>query len=335
MNFVIFPMFFASSALYPLWKVRESSPLLYEICRLNPFTHAVELVRFALYAKMEWVALPIVVGCAVVFMVGAIIAYDRGARARGPARGGRWTMKAMDFVFWTKVCRPMVAWVRLRAGDRHLRSHRRPVPSIRAIPTGRVTASRCRSSRWPPCWTGPDIGGVGNAWREDREVNELVGRIVVRRTPQEEAEKAIADFITGDAATRERKSQAGDGGRVFTVLGGEARPGDEWHRTFRPAGRRVLRTRSVTKPARSANSRTSRTTTPRRSTNSSRSSPGNTRIFEDQKRTINYVCDVPQAIERRVFITRPRHPAGAGVRLALTPLSSLRVRHRPSVDLVG
>ena len=28
MNFVIFPMFFASSALYPLWRVKESSPLL-------------------------------------------------------------------------------------------------------------------------------------------------------------------------------------------------------------------------------------------------------------------------------------------------------------------
>jgi ABC-2 type transport system permease protein len=91
MNFVIFPMFFASSALYPLWKVRESSPLLYEICRLNPFTHAVELVRFALYAKMEWVALPIVIGCAVVFMVGAIIAYDpaRGLVARRGAGGGQ------------------------------------------------------------------------------------------------------------------------------------------------------------------------------------------------------------------------------------------------------
>ena len=28
MNFVIFPMFFASSALYPLWRVQESSPML-------------------------------------------------------------------------------------------------------------------------------------------------------------------------------------------------------------------------------------------------------------------------------------------------------------------
>ena len=28
MNFVIFPMFFASSALYPLWRVQEGSPWL-------------------------------------------------------------------------------------------------------------------------------------------------------------------------------------------------------------------------------------------------------------------------------------------------------------------
>ncbi len=90
MNFVIFPMFFASSALYPLWRVKESSPLLYYVCELNPFTHAVELVRFALYAQVEWTALAVVTGCTVVFMVGAIIAYDpaRGFLARRGEPGG-------------------------------------------------------------------------------------------------------------------------------------------------------------------------------------------------------------------------------------------------------
>src|ERR1043165_4130450 len=53
MNFVIFPMFFASSALYPLWRVQEASPLLYYVCLFNPFTHAVELIRFALYGKLN------------------------------------------------------------------------------------------------------------------------------------------------------------------------------------------------------------------------------------------------------------------------------------------
>jgi ABC-2 type transport system permease protein len=90
MNFVIFPMFFASSALYPLWRVREGSPFLYYVCQYNPFTHAVELVRFALYMQINWVSLAVVAGCTVLFMVGAILAYDpsRGFLARRDAPGG-------------------------------------------------------------------------------------------------------------------------------------------------------------------------------------------------------------------------------------------------------
>jgi ABC-2 type transport system permease protein len=84
MNFVIFPLFFASSALYPLWRVKESSPLLWEICRLNPFTPAVELIRFAFYGKFNLEAFLVVTACAFVFLAAAIIAYDpsRGLMAR-------------------------------------------------------------------------------------------------------------------------------------------------------------------------------------------------------------------------------------------------------------
>ena len=89
MNFVIFPMFFASSALYPLWRVQEGSPVLAFVCGLNPFTHAVELIRFALYGRLNGVSLAVVGGCAVVFMVAAAMAYDpsRGLGRRGPAGG--------------------------------------------------------------------------------------------------------------------------------------------------------------------------------------------------------------------------------------------------------
>ena len=76
MNFVIFPMFFASSALYPLWRIREANPLLYEICRANPFTHAVELIRFALYGQLEPVSLAIVLAFTTVFLAAAIYAYN-------------------------------------------------------------------------------------------------------------------------------------------------------------------------------------------------------------------------------------------------------------------
>lgn len=91
MNFVIFPMFFASSALYPLWRVKESSVLLYEICQFNPFTHAVELIRFALYGQVDWFSLGIVLGCTVLFLSAAIFAYNPSkgliARRGGPGAG--------------------------------------------------------------------------------------------------------------------------------------------------------------------------------------------------------------------------------------------------------
>jgi len=80
MNFVIFPMFFASSALYPLWKMLDSSIVLYWICTLNPFTHGVELVRFSLYGKINWLATAVVIFSTLVFFCAAVIGYD-------PARG--------------------------------------------------------------------------------------------------------------------------------------------------------------------------------------------------------------------------------------------------------
>ena len=76
MNFVIFPMFFASSALYPLWRLRESSTLLHDIAAFNPFTHAVELIRFALYGQLNLFALAIVASCTAAFLGAALYAYD-------------------------------------------------------------------------------------------------------------------------------------------------------------------------------------------------------------------------------------------------------------------
>jgi ABC-2 type transport system permease protein len=90
MNFVIFPMFFASSALYPLWRIREASPPLYEICRLNPFTYAVELIRFALHGQLDVASFLIVTGCTALFLGAAIYAYNpsKGLLARRGGPGG-------------------------------------------------------------------------------------------------------------------------------------------------------------------------------------------------------------------------------------------------------
>jgi ABC-2 type transport system permease protein len=76
MNFVIFPLFFLSSALYPLWRMKEASLQLYWLCAVNPFTHGIELIRFALYGKINGLALTVIIATLVVFAFAAIISYD-------------------------------------------------------------------------------------------------------------------------------------------------------------------------------------------------------------------------------------------------------------------
>ena len=77
MNYVIFPMYFISTALYPLWKLEESGARwVYELARFNPFTHAVEWLRFAMYGKdagwSPWVVLGVGAAC----FAAAVIGYD-------------------------------------------------------------------------------------------------------------------------------------------------------------------------------------------------------------------------------------------------------------------
>src|SRR3954449_8935663 len=80
MNFVIFPMFFASSALYPLWRMKEGSLLLYQISTANPFSQAVELIRFAHYGQVDPFSLAPTAGWTALFLAGALFGYN-------PARG--------------------------------------------------------------------------------------------------------------------------------------------------------------------------------------------------------------------------------------------------------
>lgn len=88
MNFVIFPMFFLSSALYPLWKMRDSSEWLYWVCYCNPFTWAVELVRFSLYEKFNLLAFSITLGATLLFSLLAVAGFNPQRGLGKPAGKG-------------------------------------------------------------------------------------------------------------------------------------------------------------------------------------------------------------------------------------------------------
>ena len=77
MNFVIFPMYVISTALYPLWKLEESGATwVWRVAQFNPFTHAVEWLRFALYGKDAGVSPWVVLGTLALCFALAAWGYD-------------------------------------------------------------------------------------------------------------------------------------------------------------------------------------------------------------------------------------------------------------------
>ncbi len=77
MNFVIFPMFFISSALYPLWRLLDNGALIvYYLANLNPFTYGVEMIRAASLGKIYYEGVLIVFICTLVFILLAIRGYN-------------------------------------------------------------------------------------------------------------------------------------------------------------------------------------------------------------------------------------------------------------------
>ena len=77
MNFVIFPMFFLSTALYPSWKIRESgNEILFWLLNFNPFTHNIELIRHAAYSSLNVNSLYIIIGCGIIFFISSVFGYS-------------------------------------------------------------------------------------------------------------------------------------------------------------------------------------------------------------------------------------------------------------------
>src|SRR4051794_11785345 len=45
-------------------------------------------------------------------------------------------------------------------------------------------------------WAGPPLGNAGEKWKDDSKVSALVEKAAARRTPIDEAQKAITEFLS-------------------------------------------------------------------------------------------------------------------------------------------
>jgi hypothetical protein len=148
-------------------------------------------------------------------------------------------------------------------------------------------------------WSGPSIADVGNNWQDDGKVRELVETITARRTPLDTAQKAIADFMTGGPAEKERKAKQVFAG-VFDTLGDQRREVMEGlERVSRKEMDLAEKIKSEVANLRELQDKPDADQSQIK--NLASEIEWSTRVFEDRRKTIRYVCEVPATIEQRLF----------------------------------
>lgn len=149
-------------------------------------------------------------------------------------------------------------------------------------------------------WDGPPIDDVGNSWQDDSKVRDLVVLIAARRTPLDAAQKAVAAFFadTPPAAKQQRAKQVFAG--AFDTLNRERDDVmDGLERTARKETELGDKIKSDVAAMRALDDQPDADQAKIKTLGDE--IQWSTRIFEDRRKTIRYVCEVPSTIEQRVF----------------------------------
>ncbi len=207
---------------------------------------------------------------------------SRPARWRGPRQWG------------------MVAWVAMTLtgmpGDilvglaQPRAKNSNPDWPCRQILVGRLSAAAV--------WSGPSIEGV--AWRSDQAVADLVAKLAGRRTPLDDAGRAIDDFALSQGAGKQKELLSLFAG-LFETLD------EERSQVIEGLLRFGAKQKELADKIRAENA------LPRGASDGQPDAPGqekksvaqdlqwDLRLFDERRQALTYVCESPTLIEQRLF----------------------------------
>jgi hypothetical protein len=148
-------------------------------------------------------------------------------------------------------------------------------------------------------WAGPSLGDAEEKWKNDPKVSVLVEKAAARKTPLDNAQKAITEFLSTPGTDKMSTGKLLFAGLFeqlnaerSSVMGGLERV----TRKQRQAADKIRADTLALQALQDA-------TPPDRQ---KIDELGNqlvweTRIFEDRRRVVKFVCDVPTAIDQRLF----------------------------------
>jgi hypothetical protein len=148
-------------------------------------------------------------------------------------------------------------------------------------------------------WDGPSIADVGNSWQDDPKLKDLVVRLAARRTPLDVAEKMAADFVTGNNEEKQDKAKKLFVGLFDTLSQERSEVMSGIERVSRNEKELGDKIRSDVDTLHQLEDKPGEDQS--KVTALANQVEWSTRIFEDRRKTIRYVCEVPTVIEQRVF----------------------------------
>jgi hypothetical protein len=180
-----------------------------------------------------------------------------------------------------------------------------------AASTGSGRAADPRYPDWPcaqakvpeislaAVWAGPPLDDVSDKWKNDAKVSALVAKSTARRFPVEEAQTAITEFLTAAAPEKAATGKLLFAGLFDTLNAQRSSVMNGLERVTRKQREAADKIRADTLALQALQG------------DSPPDQPkidelGNqlvweTRIFEDRRRVIKFVCEVPTAIDQRLF----------------------------------
>jgi hypothetical protein len=148
-------------------------------------------------------------------------------------------------------------------------------------------------------WAGPSLDDVQDKWKDDAKVTTLVAKLAARRTPLEEAQKAITEYLAGAATDKTMAGKLLFAGLFDTLNAQRSSVMNGLERVMRKQREAAEKVRDDTIALQALQDATP-------PDQPKIDELGNqlvweTRIFEDRRRVVKFVCEVPTAIDQRLF----------------------------------
>ncbi|WP_128927005.1 hypothetical protein [Bradyrhizobium guangxiense] len=148
-------------------------------------------------------------------------------------------------------------------------------------------------------WAGPALDDAETKWKNDTKITALVAKLSARKTPIDEAEKSVKDFLAASSADKTANAKLLFAGLFDTLNAQRSQVMNGLERVSRKQREAADKIREETIQLQALQGATPRD-------EAKVEALGNeliwkTRIFEDRNKVVRFVCEVPTTIDQRLF----------------------------------